>query len=336
MKNLVYKLLSIIFLFTVFSSCNQQKDQVKIGISLGPLHERWEKDRDYLIDNLEHKGAKVILKEANNDEATQKEQFLDLVKSKVDVIIMVAINSEAAGALVQVAKKNGVKVIAYDRLITNCDLDYYVSFDNIKVGELQADYLTRITPKGNYAILGGDPKDYNSTFLRLGQLNVLQPLITRKDINIVLDANVKNWDADVAYTILNEYLKKSTDLDAIISSNDMISKGVCKALQEHELCGKVLVSGQDAETDACKRIMQGKQTMTVYKYIETLTNATTNIAFSLAENGSLPYSQTTINNGKIMVPSLQLTNMIPVTKENMRMTVIADGYLDEKVVFEGI
>lgn len=335
MKNLVYKLLSLLFLFTAIVSC-QPKDQIKIGISLGPLHERWEKDRDYLVDNLGHKGAKVIVKEANNDEALQKEQFLDLVKSKVDVIIMIAINSEAAGALVQVAKKNGVKVIAYDRLIKNCDLDYYVSFDNIKVGELQADYLTRITPKGKYAILGGDPKDYNSVFLRLGQLNVLQPLITRKDISIVLDENVANWDADVAYTIVNNYLKKSTDLDAIISSNDMISKGVCKALKEHDLCGKILVSGQDAETDACKRIVEGMQTMTVYKYIETLSNATTNIAITLAENGSLPYSQTTINNGKIMVPSLQLTNMIQVNKENMRMTVIADGYLDEKVVFGGI
>ena len=237
-------------------------------------------------------------------------------------------------SLVQVAKQNGVKVIAYDRLIKNCDLDYYVSFDNIKVGELQADYLTRISPQGNYAILGGDSKDYNSIFLRLGQMNILQPLITRKDISIVLDKNVDNWDPDVAYTIINNYLNTSTDLDAIIASNDLIAKGVCKALNEHDLCGSILVSGQDAETDACIRIVEGKQTMTVYKYIESLALATTNIAISLAENGELPYSQTTINNGKIMVPSIQLPNMIQVTKENIRMTVIADGYLDEKEVFE--
>jgi len=335
MKNLVYKLLSILFLSISIYSC-QPKDQIKIGISLGPWHERWEKDRDLLVENFESKDVKVIVKEANNDEALQKEQFLDLVKAKVDVIIMVPINSETAGALVQVAKKNGVKVIAYDRLIKNCDLDYYVSFDNMKVGELQADYLTRITPTGNYAILGGDSKDYNSTFLRLGQMNVLQPLITRQDIKVVLDTNVKNWDADVAYNIVKKFLNESTELDAIIASNDMIAKGVIKALNEHELDGKILVSGQDAETDACIRIVQGTQTMTVYKYIESLTSATANIAISLAGNGSLPYSQTTINNGKIMVPAIQLTNMIPVSKENMRMTVIADGYLDEKVVFGGI
>lgn len=335
MNNLVYKLLALTLIFVLSFSC-KPKDQIKIGISLGPLHERWEKDRDYLVENFEDKGAKVIVKEANNIEATQKEQFLDLVKEKVDVIVMIAINGETAGALVQVAKKNDVKVIAYDRLIKNCDLDYYVSFDNIKVGEMQADYLTRIKPKGNYAILGGSPKDHNSTFLRLGQMNILQPLIIRNDINVVLDKNVDNWNPETAYQIVNEYLKTSTDLDVIVSSSDRISEGVCKALQEHDLCGKILVSGQDAETSACKRIVDGRQTMTVYKYIESLANATTNIALALAENGSLPYSQTTINNGKIMVPSIQLPNMIQVTKENMRMTVIADGYLDEKEVFNGI
>ena len=335
MNNLVYKLFVLIFISISVFAC-KPKDQIKIGISLGPLHERWEKDRDYLKENFEAKGARVIIKEANNDEALQKEQFLDLIKSKVDVIIIVAVNSNAAGALVQVAKSNGVKVIAYDRLIKNCDLDYYVSFDNIKVGELQADYLTRVAPQGNYAILGGSPKDYNSILLRLGQLNVLQPLITRKDVKIVLDKNVENWDPEIAYGIVNTYLNESTELDAIVASNDMIASGVCRALQEHDLCGTVLVSGQDAETEACKRIMQGRQTMTVYKYIESLASATANIALMLAEDGSLPYSQTTINNGKIMVPSIQLPNMIQVNKENMRMTVIADGYLDEKVVFEGI
>jgi D-xylose transport system substrate-binding protein len=251
----------------------------------------------------------------------------------VDVIIMVAINSDAAGALVQTAKKNGVKVIAYDRLIKNCDLDYYVSFDNIRIGELQADYLTRIIPTGKYAILGGSPKDYNSALLRLGQMNILQPLVTRNDIAIVLDQNVENWDPDIAYDIINNYLNDSGELDAIIASNDMISKGAIKALEEHDLAGEVLVSGQDAETDACKRIVDGTQTMTVYKYIESLAGAAVNIALALAENGTIPYSQTTVNNGKIMVPSIQLPNMIPVNKENMRMTVIADGYLDENIVF---
>lgn len=335
MKNLIYTLLFALFVAAIFYSC-KENEKVTIGLSMGPMHERWEKDRNFLKEKLEAKGAKVIIKQANNDEALQKEQMLDLIKAKVDLIVIVAVNSNTAGALVQVAKKNGIKVVAYDRLIRNCDLDYYVSFDNIKVGELQADYLSRIATTGNYAILGGSPNDYNSILLRLGQMNVLQPLITRNDIKIVLDKNVANWDEEIAFRIMNEFLNQSTDLDAIVSSNDVISKGVCRALKEHELCGKILVSGQDAETDACRRIMEGRQTMTVYKYIETLANATANISLSLIENEDMPYSQITINNGKNMVPAIQLSNMIQVTKENMRMTVLADGYIDEKVVFEGL
>ncbi len=339
MKSLIYTLLIPLLLLPFLFSCsenNNPTDKISVGISLGPMHERWEKDRVFLKEKLEAKGAEVIIKIANNDEALQKEQFLELIERQVDVIIITAVNSVSAGALVQVAKKNGVDVIAYDRLIRNCDLDYYVSFDNIKVGELQADYLSRVSPTGSYAILGGSPKDNNSTLLRLGQMNILQPLITRKDINIVLDKNVDNWDADIAYQIINDYLKESMELDAIVSSNDEIAKGVCKALKEHDLCGKILVSGQDAETDACRRIMEGRQTMTVYKYIESLANATTNIAIAMANDMTLPYSQITINNGKNMVPAIQLPNMIQVTKENMRMTVIADGYIDENVVFEGL
>ncbi len=334
MKSIVCKLLSLIFAFTMIISC-QPKTEVKIGFSLGPMHERWEKDRDFLVDNFKSKGVKLIVKEAHNDEETQKKQFQELLKANVDVIIIVAINSNAAGALVQMAKEKGVKVVAYDRLIMNCDLNYYVSFDYIKIGELQADYLTRIKPTGNYMILGGAVEDHNSGFLHLGQMNILQPLVTKNDIKIVSDTYVKDWSADVAYDIVNGYLTETSDLDAIVSSNDMMAKGASKALDEHGLTGKVLISGQDAESDACKRIVDGKQTMTVYKYTESLANATTNIALSLAINGDLPYSQTTINNGKIMVPSVQLPNMIQVTKENMRMTVIADGYLDEKVVFNG-
>ncbi len=332
MKSFISKLLAILFLLSVLSSCKKE-NRIKIGISFGPMHERWEKDRDYLIKTLESKNAEVIFKEADNDEARQNEQFVELIRDGVDVIILVPVNSKNAAALVQAAKKKGIKVIAYDRLVLNSDLDYYISFDNVKVGELQADYLTRIAPKGDYIILGGDPDDYNSTFLRLGQMNILQPLITKKDINVVLDKNVENWDADVAYQIVNSYLNENEAPAAIIASNDVIAKGVCKALKEHDLCGNVLVSGQDAETDACRRIVQGKQTMTVYKYIESLATATANVAFSLVGKNQPLYSQTTINNGKIMVPSIQLPNVIQVNKDNMRMTVIADGYLDEKVIF---
>lgn len=334
MKTNLFSIILFSLTVVVLASCSQ-KDNVVIGISLGPNQERWQKDLDLMTERLEYSGAKVLIKEAQNDETLQAEQIEDLLKNKIDVLIVAPVNSETCGVIIKEAKQKDpdLKVIAYDRIIKDCDLDFYVSFDNIKVGELQADYLTRIKPKGKYAILGGSPKDNNSQLLKLGQMNILQPLITKGDITIVLDKFVDDWNADNAYKIVNEYLSKGNELDAIVASSDEIAKGASKALEEHNMTKNVLLSGQDAQADACKRINKGKQTMTVYKYIESLANTTANIAMLMARNEPIPNSFVTMNNGDVMVPAILLPSMIQVHKGNIRMTVIADGYLDRNEVF---
>jgi D-xylose transport system substrate-binding protein len=333
MRTLIVPILVFGLLAALFTGCSS-RNELRVGISMGPLHERWIKDSDYLRHYLEAKGAVAILRQADGDEVEQVKQAKELIdEENIDVLIIIPVNSESAGRIVDYAKSKGIKVIAYDRIVKNCDLDFYISFDNVRVGEIQADYLTRIKPVGYYAVLGGDPSDNNSVLLRLGQMNILQPLVTKGDIKIVLDENVPNWDSVAAYEIIRDYLQNSNKLDAIIASNDELSGGAYKALHERGLEGKVLTSGQDAETEACKRIVQGKQTMTVYKVIESLAHSTANIAVSLANDEMLPNSQATIFNGKMMVPAILLSSMIPVAKENIRMTVIADGYINEKEVF---
>jgi D-xylose transport system substrate-binding protein len=99
-------------------------------------------------------------------------------------------------------KSKNIKIIAYDRIIENCDLDCYLSFDNVRIGEIQAEYLSKIKPVGKYAILGGDPEDNNSLYLRIGQMNILQPLIIKGDIDIVVDQNVDDWSSENAYQIV--------------------------------------------------------------------------------------------------------------------------------------
>lgn len=334
MKTSLIKLLFSGLIFALLISCGK-KEVITIGFSIGPNHERWEKDRDFLTERLEFSGAKVLVREADNDEETQAKQIEELLNHNLDVLIVTPVNSETCGELITNAKAKhvGLKVIAYDRIIKNCDLDLYISFDNIKVGELQADYLTRIKPEGKYAIMGGSPNDNNSQLLKLGQMNILQPLITRGDLTVVLDSFVEDWDADKAYNIISNYLNTTKELDAVIASSDEIAKGVSEALLEHDMCKLVLLSGQDAQADACKRIVEGKQTMTVYKYIESLAHSTAIAAMQLARDENIPNSFVTINNGNTMVPALLLPSMIQVHKGNIRMTVIADGYLDSKEVF---
>jgi D-xylose transport system substrate-binding protein len=333
MKTHIMRFLSVSFICLLLFGCTTKEDII-IGISMGPTHERWSKDINYLTQHLEAQNAKVIVREANGSQVEQARQAKEMIeKEKLDVLIIVPVNSDAAGKLVDYAKARDIDVIAYDRIIKNCDLDCYLSFDNVRIGEIQAEYLTKIKPKGSYALLGGDPGDNNSLLLRIGQMNVLQPLIIRGDIKIVVDENVEKWDDGIAYQIMKDYLAENDPPDAIVASSDALSRGAAKALQEAEVGKDVLLSGQDAETDACKRIVNGQQTMTVYKVIESLAASAANMAILLATDEPIPNTLTTVNNGIKMVPAVLVSSIIPVGEENIRMTVIADGFIDEKEVF---
>lgn len=331
MKHLNY-FICILMTGLIMAGCSSEKE-TKVGISIGPANKRWLKDRDFLTEQLESKQAKVFLREAKGNLNTQFDQIRELIEEDIDVLIVVPVSSNKCGNIIQYAKKNNVKVIAYDRIIKNCDLDYYISFDNVKVGELQAEYLTRIKPEGDYLILGGSPADNNSMLIKLGQMNILQPLITRGDINIVMDEFIEGWSAEKSFEVVDKFLENGSSPDAILAANDAIANGAANALNQHGMAGEVLLSGQDATADACKRIIAGTQTMTVYKVIESLAYSTVNIAMDLAGDHDLPNTQTTTNNGYEMVPAILLTSVMPVTSENIRMTVIADGYLDESEIF---
>ena len=333
MKKSIFALSALLFVCLLFISCNRESQPV-VGISMGPSHERWTKDITYLTQQLEMHGARFLVSKAEGSEKEQARQAQNMIDNEdIDVLIIVPVNSKSAGIIVDYAKVRGIRVIAYDRIIENCDLDCYLSFDNVRIGEIQAEYLTRIMPVGKYGILGGAPKDNNSAQLRIGQMNILQPLIVKGDIQIVLDQNVVGWDADNAYTIVKEYLTENKEMDAIIASSDEIAKGASRALGEFGLEKVVLLSGQDAQTDACRRIVRGTQTMTVYKVIESLASSAAKIAISLAGDEDIPNTLTTVNNGSHMVPSILLSSIVPVGEGNIRMTVIADGYLDEDEVF---
>lgn len=317
----------------LITGCDRSED-IKIGFSVGPSHERWERDIDYFSSRIRNAGAAILVREAGNSHDRQMEQVRELLNNDIDVLVIVPVDSRRAAEIVCLAHENDVRVIAYDRIVNDCELDFYISFDNMKVGEMQAEYLTRIKPRGNYALLGGDADDNNSVLLRLGHMNILQPFVESRNIFIVIDRYVEGWSSEEAYRIIDNYLESNPgQLDAIVASNDHIADGAFRAIAEHNMIGQVLLSGQDAEVNACQRIVQGKQTMTVYKYIETLATVAASTALSLAEGNPIMNTQLSINNGSVMVPSILLSSMVNVHPENIKMTVIADGYLDENMVF---
>jgi D-xylose ABC transporter substrate-binding protein len=328
---MILRLFKLLVLFLslslIFQGC--QKGKVKIGFLLDDYSsERWYKDRDLFIQKAEEMGAIVMVDSAMGDIRKQYDQAKMMLEDGADVLVVVPANSERAAAIVNMAHNYDVPVLSYDRLIQNCNLDYYISFENVEVGELMAEYLSKRLPVGNYVIIGGPPSDNNSKFIKLGQMSVLQPLIEKGDINVIYDSFVDEWKTEEGYRHMKMAMENTNEIDAVLCANDALAQGVIQALREVDMAGDVLVSGQDAEIEAIQNILAGFQTMTVYKPIENIAYTAANTAIQLASEEPITRENQTIWNGQKMVSSILLPPMV-VNRDNIDMTVISDGYMKE-------
>jgi D-xylose transport system substrate-binding protein len=307
-------------------SQRSEEKRIRIGLSMDSLSlERWQRDRDEFTRRAAELGAEVLVQSADGNDAVQVRQAENLLTQGVDVLVIVPHNAEVCASIVESAKDQKVPVLSYDRLIRNSDVDFYVSFDNYKVGELQAKYVFDRAPKGNYILLGGAPTDNNAQMLREGQLRVLKPAIDRGEIRVVADQWARDWLASEALRHTENALTQArNDVVAVVASNDSTAGGVIQALEEQKLAGKVLVSGQDADLAACQRVVAGTQSMTVYKPIRPLAQRAAEIAIALAKREQ-PESNAKVNYGFKDVPAYFLTP-ISVDKNNMAETIIKDGY----------
>ncbi|CUU25641.1 D-galactose-binding periplasmic protein precursor [Duffyella gerundensis] len=300
--------------------------EVKIGMAIDDLRlERWQKDRDIFVKKAESLGAKVFVQSANGNEETQMSQIENMINRGVDVLVIIPYNGQVLSNVIAEAKREGIKVLAYDRMINNADIDFYISFDNEKVGEMQAQSLVQRVPQGNYFLMGGSPVDNNARLFRNGQMKVLKPLIDSGKIKIVGDQWVDAWLPENALKIMeNALTANGNKIDAVVASNDATAGGAIQALSAQGLAGKVAISGQDADLAAIKRINNGTQTMTVYKPISKLANDAATIAVELGD-GKQPKSNATLDNGSKKVPAW-LLEPIAVDKTNIDSTVVADGF----------
>jgi D-xylose transport system substrate-binding protein len=300
---------------------------IVIGLSLDTVREeRWQRDRDQFVAHAESLGAKVLVQVANNDDARQNAQAENLLTQGVDVLVVAPHNSESAATIVAAAHRAGVPVIAYDRLINQCDLDLYISFDNFRVGEMQAEYALAKRPKGNYVLIAGAPTDNNAHLYHEGQMKVLKPAIDRGDVHIVGDQWANDWQPVEALKIMENALTRNhNQVDAVVVSNDGLAGGAIQALAEQKLAGQVVVTGQDAELAACQRVVAGSQSMTVYKPIRSLAARGAEVALLLARKQPVPDATRTLNNGRKDVPAI-LIAPIAVDRANLAGTVIADGF----------
>lgn len=319
-------LMSVGLLAGLLFSSVAAADGEKIGLLMSDLRlERWQKDRDLFTQAAEALGAKVYTQSANGDVVTQISQIENMIARGVDTLVIVPENGEVLGSVLSEAKAEGIKVLAYDRLIKFADIDLYVSFDNVRVGEMQAQAVLAQQPTGNYFLIGGSPTDNNAKMFREGQMNVLQPEIDAGRIEIVGDQWAMNWSPEEALNIMENGLTANGNrVDAVVASNDGTAGGAIQALAAQGMAGKVAISGQDADLAAARRIVKGTQTMTVYKPIAKLAKASAELAVQLARGGKIE-ANGQVDNGTKQVDAVLLTP-ISVTKANIDDTVIQDGF----------
>jgi len=311
--------------------------KIRLGFSMDTLkEERWHRDRDLLVKRAGELGAEVLVQAANGNDALQNSQAENMLTQGVDVLLVAPHNGKSAAVIVEAAHKAGVPVIAYDRLINDADVDLYMSFDNERVGTMQAEYLAARRPKGNYVVIGGAPTDNNAHLYHKGQMKVLEPYVQRGEIRILADQWARDWLAVEALKIMENALTRTANqVDAVVAANDGVAGGAIQALSEQNLAGQTLVSGQDAELSACQRIAAGTQSMTVYKPIQRLAYKAAEVAVKLARKQALGEPTRGLPNGKIDVPSI-LLEPIAVDKDNLVSTVIADGYQKLEEVYRGL
>jgi len=309
------------------------EDQPYVGFVLDTLKdERWYKDKELFEKAAAEHGARVKTLAANGNDDVQLKQAQLLIDEGVDVLVVVPHDAAFSAEIVEMAHKADVQVISYDRLITNAPVDYYVSFDNVKVGELQAAEIVKRAPAGSYAYIGGAESDNNAVLFREGAMKVLKPLVDKGTIKLVYDQYTDGWDPKRAEANMKDALAKNQNkISAVIAANDGTAGGAVNALSAAGLAGKVPVSGQDAELEGLRRLVAGTQAMTVYKPIPLLAEQAADMAAKVAAGEKINTEQS-VNNGAADVPAVLLAP-VAVTKDTIRSTVIKDGYVTEAEVY---
>ncbi len=328
---------SVLFIFGLADNCHAaaKPKKIKIGVSLPTQRdERWVRDAQKMKE-VAAKDPTIDLKMqiCDNDASKQMSQCENLIAQGIDILILAPHDATSAAAIVDEAKAAGLKVITYDRLVLDSDVDLYISFDNKEVGRLMGKYLTNVAPKGNYIVLAGSPTDNNAKLYREGALEFIKPLADKGDIKIVTDQWITDWQPTIAMNLVQNALTANNNkIDAILAPNDNTAGGVIQALEQVGLAGKVPITGQDAEVTAAQRIVKGTQTMTVYKDTRELASEAIQAAIKMVK-GEPVASNATLNNRKKDVPSILLKAQV-VDKSNIDKVLIDSGYLKKEDVYK--
>ncbi len=308
-----------------------------VGVSWSNFQEeRWKTDEAAIKAALDAAGATYVSADAQSSSAKQLSDIEALIAQGVDALIILGQDTQAVIPAVQAAADEGIPVVAYDRLIED-PRAFYLTFDNIEVGRMQARAVFEQMPKGRYVMIKGSPTDPNADFLRGGQQEVLQAAIDSGDITIVGEAYTDGWLPANAQKNMEQILTETSNgVDAVVASNDGTAGGVVAALTAQGMAG-IPVSGQDGDHAALNRVAAGTQTVSVWKDARELGKAAGEIAVALAGGAAMDAVPNAV---KFTTPGGNEMNAvflapIPVTKDNLSVVVDA-GWISQEALCQGV
>jgi len=326
---------SALFLNCQGAKKRQATDKPLIGFLMDSLiEERWARDRDIFISSVKSYGGSVIVQIGEENAKTQEAQLQYLIDQGVNSLVLIPNDPDLLTKAVQEAKKHGVPVLLYERIVHNGGADLYLAYDAIKVGELQAEYIVKTIKNGPVVIINGKKNDPIAASIHEGIYNILNPAIKSGTILVAEDYWVSTGNSDEVADIISDLIDKNIHFKAILAYNDLYAEAAIRVLTLKRLAKKVAVAGADADLAACQRIIEGTQTMTVYKPIETIAAKAAELAVYMARNERVTVHKAVFD-GSYRVPYYQL-EPIAVDATNLRQTVIKDGFHLEEEVYRNV
>ena len=332
-------LLVILAAMTFFySGCKSKSEHKKsensllIGFSVDNLAlERWQREVDVFTATARYLGATVIFKNAENDGGKQESQLYDLLKSDIDILVVLPKEASGLSGVLEEYRKKNIPVISYDRLLMNSYASLYITVDSRKVGEIMATQMMNVTESKNWSCILGPEEDYNVPLI----LDGINSVISGTDIKINDIFYTQGWSYENSRKYMIDCVRKNKIPETIICGNDLIAQSVIQVLNDSSVRKHIPICGQDADVSACRNIIEGKQDFTVYKPITNLAECAANISVRLGRGETmqdLPYGKEVFNNGLNDVPSVLLDPML-VTKDNMKNVILETGFHSESDIY---
>lgn len=324
-------------LFAAFFTTTAFAQDITVGVSWSNFQEeRWKTDEAAIVAALEAAGASYVSTDAQSSSSKQLSDIESLIAQGVDALIILAQDAQAIGPAIQAAADEGIPVVAYDRLIED-PRAFYLTFDNVEVGRMQARAVFEAMPAGRYVMIKGSPTDPNADFLRGGQQEILQAAIDAGDIEIVGEAYTDGWLPANAQRNMEQILTSlDNGVDAVVASNDGTAGGVVAALTAQGMEG-IPVSGQDGDHAALNRVALGTQTVSVWKDARDLGRTAAEIAVALAGGSmmdSVEGAMEWTSPGGTTMTSIFLAPQ-PITADNLSLVVDA-GWIELEALCQGV